>query len=80
MKKQLIFFGFFVCVGFVQAQGSYKLAVLKYNGGGDYYANPTSLPNLISYCNQLIKNLIVKIIFLQINFLFKLKNVNNKKN
>lgn len=34
------------------AQGNYKLAVLKYNGGGDYYANPTALPNLISFCNQ----------------------------
>ena len=33
------------------AQGSYQLAVLKYNGGGDYYANPTSLPNLIKFCN-----------------------------
>ena len=52
MKKQYLFFSFLICVGFIQAQGSYKLAVLKYNGGGDYYANPTSLPNLISYCNQ----------------------------
>lgn len=34
------------------AQGTYQLAVLKYNGGGDYYANPTALPNLISFCNQ----------------------------
>lgn len=33
-------------------QGSYQLAVLKYNGGGDYYANPTALPNLINFCNQ----------------------------
>ena len=33
-------------------QGTYQLAVLKYNGGGDYYANPTSLPNLIDFCNQ----------------------------
>ncbi|MEJ6777675.1 MAG: DUF4159 domain-containing protein [Crocinitomicaceae bacterium] len=33
------------------AQG-YQLAVLKYNGGGDYYANPTALPNLISFCNE----------------------------
>jgi hypothetical protein len=32
-------------------QGSYQLAVLKYNGGGDYYANPTALPNLIQFCN-----------------------------
>lgn len=35
----------------VVGQGSYKLAVLKYNGGGDYYANPTALPNLIQFCN-----------------------------
>ncbi|MBL7958055.1 MAG: hypothetical protein JNM49_08845, partial [Flavobacteriales bacterium] len=27
------------------AQGSYKLAVLKYAGGGDWYSNPTSVPN-----------------------------------
>lgn len=31
---------------------SVKIAVLKYNGGGDWYANPTSLPNLIAYCNE----------------------------
>lgn len=30
----------------------YKFAVLRYNGGGDWYANPTSLPNLIKFCNQ----------------------------
>lgn len=29
-----------------------EVAVLKYNGGGDWYANPTSLPNLIQFCNQ----------------------------
>lgn len=34
------------------SQGNYKLAVLKYSGGGDYYANPTALPNLIQFCNQ----------------------------
>jgi len=34
------------------AQGTYQVAVLKYNGGGDYYANPTSVPNLVSFCNQ----------------------------
>jgi hypothetical protein len=27
---------------------------LKYSGGGDWYANPTSLPNLIKYCNATI--------------------------
>ncbi|MFM9824649.1 DUF4159 domain-containing protein [Flavobacterium sp.] len=30
---------------------SQEVAILKYNGGGDWYANPTSLPNLIKYCN-----------------------------
>lgn len=29
-----------------------QIALLKYSGGGDWYANPTSLPNLISFCNN----------------------------
>lgn len=29
-----------------------EIALLKYNGGGDWYANPTSLPNLIKFCNS----------------------------
>ena len=29
-----------------------KIAKLKYDGGGDWYANKTALPNLISFCNQ----------------------------
>jgi len=28
-----------------------KIAVLKYGGGGDWYANPTALPNLIKFSN-----------------------------
>ncbi|MBS1688958.1 MAG: DUF4159 domain-containing protein [Bacteroidetes bacterium] len=35
----------------VQAQNM-KLALLVYNGGGDWYANPTSLKNLAVFCNQ----------------------------
>lgn len=31
---------------------SQEIALLKYQGGGDWYANPTSLPNLITYCNS----------------------------
>jgi len=31
---------------------SQELAILKYNGGGDWYSNPTALPNLIKFCNQ----------------------------
>lgn len=29
-----------------------QIALLKYRGGGDWYANPTSLPNLVKFCNQ----------------------------
>ncbi|WP_232817826.1 DUF4159 domain-containing protein [Winogradskyella tangerina] len=28
------------------------VAVLKYKGGGDWYSNPTALPNLVKYCND----------------------------
>lgn len=31
---------------------SIKIAKLKYNGGGDWYANKTALPNLIDFCNR----------------------------
>ena len=31
---------------------SYKIAKMKYNGGGDWYANRTALPELISFCNK----------------------------
>ena len=54
MKKVSIIITFLIIgfVSLVNAQGTYQLAVLKYNGGGDYYANPTALPNLITFCNQ----------------------------
>lgn len=31
-----------------------KIAKLKYDGGGDWYANKTGLPNLIEFCNEQI--------------------------
>ena len=37
---------------FTLCQNSYQLAILKYNGGGDWYANPTSLNNLAKFCNN----------------------------
>lgn len=36
----------------VIAQNTYQLAVLKYNGGGDWYSNPTAVPNLVEFCNK----------------------------
>ncbi len=51
MKKVVVFiFLFFNFL--IYGQSSFRLAVLKYNGGGDYYANPSSLPNLIKFCNK----------------------------
>ena len=37
---------------FTFGQNTYEIAVLKYNGGGDWYANPTALPNLIAFANE----------------------------
>ncbi len=47
------FFGFIVLFLFTSfSEGySYQFGVLKYNGGGDWYSNPTSVPNLVEYCN-----------------------------
>jgi len=55
MKKVLGYFLFLVF--FVSAttptEPTVKIALLKYNGGGDWYANlETSLKNLIGFCNQ----------------------------
>lgn len=49
-----IFFLLMVLVGSAQNQGV-KIALMKYNGGGDWYSDPTALPNLIAYCNFNLK-------------------------
>jgi len=46
----------FIFICFVSnSQNNLSVAVLKYNGGGDYYANPTALPNLVKFCNSKLK-------------------------
>ena len=50
MKKYLLII--FLTPFIVFSQNTYQIAVLKYNGGGDWYANPTALPNLIDFCNE----------------------------
>ena len=32
--------------------GAQEIALLKYGGGGDWYGNPTALPNLVKFCNR----------------------------
>ncbi|WP_028892627.1 DUF4159 domain-containing protein [Tenacibaculum sp. 47A_GOM-205m] len=39
---------------------SQQIAILKYNGGGDWYANPTALQNLINFTNLNTKTSIEK--------------------
>ena len=52
MKKIVVVVLFFALTSFVPAP-SFQIALLKYNGGGDWYANlATSLPNLIKFCNE----------------------------
>jgi hypothetical protein len=51
----LLFFGSLFMVTNAQ-----DIAVLKYNGGGDWYANPTAIPNLIAFTNTHIKTTISK--------------------
>ncbi len=49
MKNSLPFFLFLVIAGNIYSQ---QVAVLKYQGGGDWYGNPTALPNLIRFSQQ----------------------------
>lgn len=46
----LVFVSFFIA--FASGAQNMKLGLLVYNGGGDWYANPTSLRNLASFCNE----------------------------
>jgi len=39
---------------------SQDIAVIQYGGGGDWYSNPTALPNLITFCNDHINTTISK--------------------
>jgi hypothetical protein len=50
-KIKIFLLSFLFAVTSAQAQ-QMKLALLIYSGGGDWYANPTSLKNLAQFCNQ----------------------------
>ena len=51
---KLLLISLFVALGtnVLSQTGAYQIALLKYSGGGDWYANPTSLPNLVEFCNR----------------------------
>lgn len=47
---------------------TYQVAVLQYRGGGDWYSNPTSLPNLIQFCNsELSMNIDEEMVYVEVN-------------
>lgn len=41
----MLFLPLFAC-----SQTTVKIGVVKYGGGGDWYGNPTSVPNLVKFC------------------------------
>lgn len=56
-QRIVVFLCLFLALAGLRAQ---EIAVLKYQGGGDWYANPTALPNLIEFCNKNINTTIEK--------------------
>lgn len=46
--RQLLFL---FLIGYSLSISAQEIAILKYNGGGDWYSNPTALPNLIEFTN-----------------------------
>lgn len=55
MKRQITIFFFLFSILFLASSfssPSYRMARLKYGGGGDWYSSRTALTNLIKYCNE----------------------------
>ncbi len=53
MKKIILFAVLLICCFAFTPAPTYQIALMKYGGGGDWYANlETSLPNLIKFCND----------------------------
>ena len=55
MNKHALYFIVFLGLNICASQ---TIAVLKYDGGGDWYSNPTALKNLIQFCNKNIETAI----------------------
>ena len=55
--KQILFL---ILTFLLYSANAQDVAILKYNGGGDWYANPTAIPNLVEFANTNIKTNISK--------------------
>ncbi len=40
-----------LATGVFSQESDLKIGLMKYSGGGDWYSDPTALPNLIAFCN-----------------------------
>lgn len=52
LSSFLLAVALFSLFSFAVLPPTYQVAVLKYKGGGDYYANPTAMPNLVKWVNK----------------------------
>lgn len=56
VRKRFLYISLLTCLiltnSFNTPESTVAFGLLKYSGGGDWYANPTALPNLIQYCNR----------------------------
>ena len=55
MIRKLLIYALVSLIGGPILAQQVKIGKLKYDGGGDWYANKTALPNLIEFCNSQIK-------------------------
>lgn len=55
LKFFFVLFLTLVCYNIQAQNGPVKIALIKYNGGGDWYGDPTALPNLVAFCNEQLK-------------------------
>lgn len=55
MRIRLLLLLLFIAFAGIAQNSGVKIALLKYNGGGDWYSDPTALPNLIEFCNENLK-------------------------
>ena len=52
MKFRILFIGVFMILASGVIAQNFQIATLKYRGGGDWYSNPTALPNLVEFTNR----------------------------
>jgi hypothetical protein len=55
MSKLFLIIALFCCLSTASEAQQMRLGLLVYNGGGDWYANPTALKNLAEFCNKNLK-------------------------